>query len=168
MIIEDLLWRPGLEAFASKPDMDALTEADSLTEAQLLDVRIVARTSTVGLLFETRQAQQIREGNTAVLIAHGVRACSWKADRIPRGSYARTVFVDDPSTATGRLSLSIGMGAKYGARLALDADAAAFFIGEVPGLHEAPPDYGQDEATIRAQLPDWQSQVLILRATFLE
>jgi len=65
MKIKDLLLpSPGLRAYAAAPEMDPLTEEDALQEAQLLDVRFDALSLTVGLLFELRMAQQLREANT--------------------------------------------------------------------------------------------------------
>lgn len=78
MKIDDLLLSdPALRAYASTPEMDPLTEEDALQEAQVLDVRFDALAGVVGVLFELRQALQLQEANTGVLVAHGVRELTW-------------------------------------------------------------------------------------------
>src|SRR4051794_19506320 len=78
MKIVDLLpLGSALRQHASLPEMDPLTEEDALQEAQLLDVRFDALAGFVGLVFELRQALQLREANTGVLVAHGVRTLTW-------------------------------------------------------------------------------------------
>jgi hypothetical protein len=69
MKIEDLFTDADRRRLTAQPEMDPLTEASALQEAQLLDVRVHALSSTVGLLFDLRTALQFMEGNTALLIA---------------------------------------------------------------------------------------------------
>lgn len=78
MKIDDLLLSdPALRAYAPMPEMDSLTEEDALQEAQVLDVRFDALAGVVRILFELRQALQLQEANTGVLVAHGVRELTW-------------------------------------------------------------------------------------------
>ena len=166
MIIEDLLWASGLQRYASKPEMDPLRDPDALIEAQLLDVRVHVRTSTAALLFGMWTALQIREGNTAVLVAHGVRSCSWMAER-RRGRSSAWPAGSSGTTLVGGL-LNFDIGFLTGARLHLSAESMAFFVGDVPPRVGPPPDYGDDdEATIRAGLPGWRSEFFPIRAAFL-
>jgi hypothetical protein len=168
-IEELLLSGPELRRYAALPEMDPLTEEDALQEAQLLDVRFDALRSTVGLLFELRMALQLRESNTGVLVAHGVRELSWSAG--PR-STAKTAWVvggSAPHNENRLFGIKLGMWPSPGAQLNLVAEGAAFFTGDVPDLSETPPDYGgDDEATIRGQLAGWHSAFTPTHAVFLD
>ena len=142
MKIDDLMsLDPELRRYASMPEMDPLTEEDALQEAQVADVRFDALTRVVGIIFELRQALQLREANTGVLIAHGVRELSWSGSKRDEGLSAWPIGSSVPRT-TGRLfSLSLGMWPAPGAELSLTAESASFFVGDVPGLADTPPDY---------------------------
>jgi hypothetical protein len=147
MTIEDLLRDTLAGAELAMPAMDPLREADALQEAQLLDMRIAAATSTVGLLFEMRTALQLREGNAAVLVGYQARALDWSV--APRqGMTAWTVVGSQPSNEGLTLDFYPA------ARLRLAAERAAFFIVNVHGIGDAPPDYMNDSAAvIQAGIP---------------
>jgi hypothetical protein len=164
MRIDELLDDPCRRKHAAMPEADALTESDALQEAQLLDVRLDALRSSVWLLFDCRGALQIEMGNTAVIVAYGLRRFSWVAQ--PRGRLtARTVVSSEPIVRGGLWSLSLGF--VPSARLELEADAAEFFVGDVPGCDEAPPNYTEtDEPTIRAGVPSWTSTFEPVHAVF--
>jgi hypothetical protein len=56
-----------------------------------------------------------------------------------------------------------------GARLTLAAASAAFFVGDVHGLPEAPPDYSQaDRGSIMAKVAGWNSPFDPVSAVFLD
>lgn len=165
--VEDLLAAPGLRQYAAKPEMDPLTEADALQEAQLLDVRFDALRSTIGLLFELRVALQLREASTGVLVAHGVQEFRWSAKRRSTGRTAWNIIGSTPhhEDQVFRLSLLIWPEAQ----LKLSATSAAFYMGDVPGLDEIPPDYSDnDEAAIRSGLAGWRSAFSPVYAVFLD
>jgi hypothetical protein len=149
-----------------EPDPNPLTEDDALQEAQLLSVRFGAVTGAAGLLFELRTALQLDEGNTGLLVAHGVRELVWSAPERD----GRTAWTVGGSTVVRRprFELELGLWPSPGAQLRLAAERAAFFIGDVPSLGDAPPDYGEDdEAAIRAALADWDSPFELAGAAFL-
>lgn len=105
--IEELLSLDArLRRFAAQPEMDPLTENDALQEAQLLDVRVDALRSTVGLLFELRVALQLREANTGALVAHGVRKISWSSSPRPTPRTAWNVMSPTPRCSAGGGSAS--------------------------------------------------------------
>lgn len=170
MTIEDLLLpSPGLRAYAAQPEMDPLTEDDALQEAQLLDIRCDALRLTVGLLFDLRLALQLREANTGVLVARGVRELSWSAASRSTDLTTWTVGGSVPRNENQLFGLKLGMWPAPGAQLSLVAESAAFFAGDVPGLAETPPDYGDDDdTTIRAGLAGWNSQFTPVHAVFLD
>lgn len=157
-----------LREYASQPEMDPLTEDDALQEAQLLDVRFDALRSTVGLLFELRTALQLREGNTGVLVAGGVRELSWSAGQRSTSRTAWTVGGSVTSNADRLFGLDLGMWPAPGAQLRVVAESAAFFVGDVPGLDRIPDYLDDDEATIRAQLAGWHSEFVPVHAVFLD
>lgn len=152
--------------FAARPEMDPLTEDDALQEAQLLDVRIDASRSTVGLLFELRVALQLREANTGVLVAHGVRNIRWTASPRSTTRTAWNVITSTPRYADRLFELNLGFWPE--GRLELSAGQAAFFVGDVGGIGAAPPDYGGDESTIQAGLAGWHSTFTPVHAVFLD
>lgn len=165
--IGELLWPdPELRRFAAQPEMDPLTEQGALQEAQLLDVRFDALRSTVGLLFELRLALQLREANTGVLVARGVRELSWTAG--PRSTLrtAWTVGGSIPNNENRLFGLTLGMWPD--AQLTLKAESAAFFAGDVPGLDRIPDYMDDDEATVHAQLAGWHSEFVPVHAVFLD
>ncbi len=165
MMIEELLVDPRRREYAAEPEMDALTERGALQEAQLLDARVDVLRSTAWLLFDCRGALQIEMGNTAIIAAQGVRRLSWVAS--PRGRLTAWSVVDSaPSVAEGAWSLSLAFAPS--ARLELEAESAEFYVGDVPGCDEAPPDYGEDDDTIRAGLAHWRSTFDPVHAAFLD
>jgi len=162
LLTPDIRWR----AFASQPEMDPLTEDDALQEAQLLDVRFDALRATAGLLFELRTALQLREANTGVLIARGVRTLSWSSD--PRSTERTAWTVGGSVTRNIDRLFGLELGLWPGAQLVVVAESAAFFAGDVPGLDRIP-DYGSDDdATIRANLAGWRSEFMPVHAVFLD
>jgi hypothetical protein len=145
-------------AYGTPPDMDPLTENGALQETQLLDLRFDALTLTVGLLFELRTALQLRDGNTGVLVAHGVRELSWSGPRRATSLTAWTVGGSMARCDAGLLRLDLGMWPAPGAQLSLLAERAAFFSGDVPGLDTAPPNYSDVErAGIVEKVAGWDS-----------
>jgi hypothetical protein len=62
----------------------------------------------------------------------------------------------------------LGIGMWPDAGLELAAEAAAFYVGDVPGLHRIPNYIEDDEATIRAQLAGWDSPFTPVHAVFLD
>lgn len=170
MRVDDLLrLDAGLSRYAALPEMDPLTEEDALQEAQLLDVRLDARTGVVGVLFELRSALQLREGNTGVLVASGVREVAWAGPRRDTALTAWSVGSSVPGPRNGLFGLSLVLWPHPGARLQVTSEAAAFFVGQVPGLPEVPPDYLDLGPTQLAdEVAHWGSTFVPLGAAFLD
>lgn len=170
MKIYDLLFLdPALREYASLPEMDPLTEEDALQEAQVIDVRFDALTGVAGILFELRQALQLQEANTGVLVARGVRELTWAGPRSDAPLTAWSIGSSAPSAKDRLFGLSLVMWPHPGAQLTLTAESAAFFVGDVPGLPAAPPDYGSgDRCLIAAEIPGWDSPFEPVSAVFLD
>jgi hypothetical protein len=167
MVIEDLFDYPLRRAYAAMPEMDALTEPDALQEADLVDIRFDVSRSVVGLLFDLRSALQFRMANTALLVGHDVQRFTLSGETSPgRSRMAHYVVSSRPDNRD--LQFSIAIGCLQACRLELAAASAEFFVGDIPDLPEAPPDFGRDdEATIKAGMPGWGSQFEPGWATFL-
>lgn len=164
-----LLPSPGLRALGAQPEMDPLTEADALQEAQLLDVRFDALTLTVGLLLELRMALQLREANTGVLSVRGVRRLSWSGPSRATDLTAWSIGSSVPLAEDGAFTLTLSMWPAPGAQFTVVAESAAFFAVDVPGLDEVPPDYGAlDGVTVREGLASWDSEFVPVHAVFLD
>lgn len=162
MIIEDLLAGWEQLVFSEAPDVNPLTDEDALQEAQLLDVRFDAVRSSVGLLFELRNALQIRTANTGVLVAQEVTRLSWSARPRPTVRTAWSIIDSSPKHEDQVFDLRLTMFPS--AQLELAARNASFYIGDVQGIGDAPPDYGDKEDVIRVGLPGWSSTLSAVRA----
>lgn len=165
--IEALLDDPGRRAYAAQPEADLLTERDALQEAHVLGIRVDAGESRVAVLFDLRQALQFREGDTAVLVAHGVEKLEWSGAGSQRSHrMAHPVMSSIPGHSHGRVRLVLEC--LRGARLEVVAASGEFFVGNVPGLPEAPPNLVEDdESKIRAEMQGWSSPFEPEWATFL-
>lgn len=157
----------GMRRDATLPEMDPLTEEDALQEAQLLDVRLDAKAGVVGVLFELRTALQLREGNAGVLVASGLRDLVWERPRRDTTLTAWSVVSSVPRSRDGLFGLSLWFWPD--ARLRLTSEAAAFFVGQVPGLPEAPPDYhDRSLKEVANEVPQWGSTFVPLSAVYFD
>lgn len=170
MKIDDLfLMDATLRAHASRPEVDPLTEEDALQEAQVLDVQFDAVAGVAGILLELRQALQLREANTGVLIARGVRELTWSGPSRDTPLTAWSIGSSVPQAQDRLFRLSLVLWPHPGAWLSLTAEAAAFFAGVIPGLTEAPPDYtDRDGATLGHEVARWDSIFEPVSAVFLD
>lgn len=145
-------WPPAGE----RPEMDPLTEADALVEAQLVEVLIISTVLRCGLLFDLRQALQLRRGNTALLLFDGLREFDWVADRWETARTAWNVVSSTPESDDRGMALLLDFFPD--ARAHVVAGRAAFYVGNVPHLLDRPPDFGDDsDATIAEQMATMQS-----------
>jgi hypothetical protein len=152
LLHQDEGWPRGLEPL----EMDPLRERDALQEAQVLDVRLDAVRSAVGLLFELRVALQLRRPNTGVLVVPNVRALSWDAEARSTARTAWNVVGSTPQTRERSFGLTLGTSPN--ARLSLQGGSAAFFAGNVPNLDRIPDYFEDSESVVRAGIAGWHSQ----------
>lgn len=151
------------------PEVNPLAEEHALQEAQVLDVRFDVVTAVVGVLFELRQALQLREASAGVLVVRGVREFAWSGPDRGTELTAWSVGSSVPSTKGRLFSLSLVMWPHPGAHLVLAGESAAFFVGDVPGLQDVPPDYGLgDRRAIDSDVATWSSLFLPVSAAFLD
>jgi hypothetical protein len=168
MTIEELLRDPTRQKYAAMPESDALTEVDALTEADLLDIRLMLSEVSVALLFDLRNALGFRMADAAALVMRGVRQVESTWGEPPRrGRYVHAVMSSKP-TVNGHL-FAFELGCLGGALVRTVAASAEFFVGDIPGLPEAPPDFiGDDESTIAAGMPNWHRTFEPEWATFID
>lgn len=170
MRIEDVLHLdPALRQYASLPEMDPLTDHDALQEAQVLDVRLDALSGVVGILFDLRQALQLQEANTGVFVGRGVRELRWSGPSRDTALTAWSIGSSVPRTEDRVFALSLVMWPHPGAQLTLAVESAAFYVGDVPGLAEAPPDYtDRDRTNLDHAVACWDSSFEPVSAVFLD
>src|SRR4051794_21274053 len=167
MLIEELLRASADRDPAVHADIDPLRDSDALQESQLLDVRFDAVSSTIGILLELRTALQMIEGNTAVLVARGVREFAWSAGSRSTDRTAWNVVGSESRIVGQLITLEFDFVPNAGTRLV--AETAAFYAGDVASLAEQLPDYQMDDdATIQANLASWRSSFSLRWATFLD
>jgi hypothetical protein len=160
MIIEKLL--TSCPAFSEPPEINPLTDEDALQEVQLIDVRFDAISSSVGLLLELRNALQIRTANTGVLIARAVTRLSWSAAPRVTPRTAWNIIGSLPRHESHRFDLRLTMFPS--AVLDLTAASASFYAGNVEGIGEAPPNYGDEQEVVQLGLPSWTASLSAIRA----
>lgn len=108
------------------------------------------------LLFDCRGALQVDEGNTAVVVVHGLSHLAWTAEPAPRGRMNRAVELWTPASRSEAFTLTAALW--RAGTLELRGRAAEFFLGDVPGCDDPPPNFVvDDEATVRAGLASWSS-----------
>lgn len=169
MTIDELLRNPERRDHAAMPETDALTEVDGLQEADLVDARLDVARSLLVVLFDLRTSLQFRMANTAVLVMHDVAEVQWVADERweHRRRVAHYVMSSKPNIEGDRFTFELVC--LRGWRLSAVASTAEFFVGDVPDLPEAPPSFVEDdEQTIAAGMPAWDSMFKPEWATFLD
>lgn len=168
MTIDELLRSPQRRDHAAMPETDALTEVDGLQEADLVDARLIVGEASLAVLFDLRTALQYRMANTAILVMRDVGQVNWICleQRGPR-RVAHYVMSSKPDVKESLFGLELVC--LRGWRLSASAAYAEFFVGDVPDLPEAPPNFIEDdERTIVAGMPAWDSMFKPEWATFLD
>lgn len=167
MIIEDFLGSPERILLPEHAEVDALRCPGALEDSALLDVRISGVWPRAWLLFDCKGALDVRQGNTAVLVAHGLRTISWKSDGDPPGRLNRAVGIWQPTVGNSEWHLQVSLWRNV--TLELTARSAEFYVGNVPGGDDPPPDFGTaTDDEIRAGLADWSSEFEPEYATFVD
>lgn len=138
MTIEDLLVWADRRSLTAVPEADALAETDALLEAALLAVRFDATALSAWLLFDCRGAVHLEMGNTAVVAVHGVTGLQWRTE--PRSTRTWWAVLGwRPTRATGSVSYSADL--SPGGYFQVEGTAAEFYVGNIPGGDEPPPDF---------------------------
>jgi len=152
-------------------NFDALRVVDVLREAQVLDIRCECIRMTVGLLLEMRTAISLVGYDAALIVARGVRLCSWEigdreGDHGPlEAIHGATWWIGGSELVPLNTSLSkfeFTLACSTSAWLRIRADRFDFFLAKVPNLPEIP-DYGAGPSSlVRASIPDWNKPCIPL------
>jgi hypothetical protein len=165
MRIADLLATTD-RSFASIPEMDPLTEENALQEAALLAIAADSMSSSVGVLLDLRLALQLRSGNVGLLVVRQVDHLVW-SDSAPASRKWHVVGESVPENQNGNTRIRLGL--ISGATFSISGRTSEFYVGTVPFIQDAPPDLTSSDRThIAAQLPNWESPIQPIHATFVD
>ncbi|RLK60071.1 hypothetical protein [Actinokineospora cianjurensis] len=161
MRIRDLLVGAQARAVGGIEDT-YLLEQDSLQEVELVDAWLDLPWSTLALLVDLRGALQLDEGSAGLILLSGVRNLNWQfpGDRwnpMPR------LIVSSAFEIGERVTASLGM-ISGGGDIELQAQRCSFWTGDIPGLPEVRPPYGEaSRQEIDRDTPAWDSEFVPLR-----
>ncbi|MEV6117634.1 hypothetical protein AB0L59_35445 [Streptomyces sp. NPDC052109] len=158
--------RREISALAEAAAPDPLREADALQEAQLLDSRVCQLTSTAALLFELRTSLQFDTGNAALLVVRGLSSFGWKSSVVQVPLAALTVVSSLPDRAADSFRARFEFFPD--AQLDVAGKQAEFYVLEVDGIGDVPPDYTElSQERIERELPSWCSMCSPLQMSSL-
>ena len=155
MLARDLLIAPRPEGLA-EPEVDPLTEADALLEAQVLEILFDVKRATLGVLFELRTAAIMTESNAGVLVAQGVHSFSWQGEQRDTKLTAWTVLTSEVKR-TSEVSLDLQFHPH--AQITLTASSLHYTNCNVATIGDVPPDYSEDFASTHPLLANWESKI---------
>jgi hypothetical protein len=167
VILEEFLTSDARRGVSRAAEVDALRDRDALQDAALLDIRVSGVWSCAWLLLDCKGALNVRDGNTAVLVVHGLDEFTWVSENDPPGRLNRAVESWTPTVKDPGWRLSAMLWRT--ATLTVVARSGEFYVGDVPGGDDPPPDFGvDDDATVRAGLASWASEFSPYYCSFLE
>lgn len=165
MRIDDLLVSDDRRDMAAAPEVDALVDDGALAEAALFDIRMDLVRGAMWMLFDCRGALQISAGNTAVLVVQAVRSVHW-AGCVVEPRVWRAVSGWKVRRSHSRL-LEFEITMEPTATLRVAGTSGEFFVGDVPGCDDAPPDFlAASDEEVRAGLQSWASIFNPIHASF--
>lgn len=164
MNIQEFLQSDARYAVEREPEADALRQLDALQESALVDIRMNIVESTAWILLDCRGSLHVPEANTAVLVLHGANHASWKLPGT--GIFAWQTVIDwKVNEVDGGIELFIGLLA--GGDVIMRAARGEYFVGDVPGGDDAPPDFTTSTyAEVRAGMAAWTSEFSPRGASF--
>ncbi|WP_163275055.1 hypothetical protein [Cellulomonas iranensis] len=166
MRIDDFLVSEGRRDYAAAPEADALIEDGALQEAALLDVKLCAVTGVAWILFDCRGALQLESGNTAILVLRSLSELQWEGQ--PTGVRTWPAVTRWSVRSPGAHLLEVVAGIEPAATLRAVCAAGEFFVGDVPGCDDPPPNFlTASEGELRAGLQGWASEFEPVHASFL-
>ena len=114
------------------------------------------RAAARGSYLDCKVPLNIRDGNTAVLVVHGLDELTWVSENDPPGRLNRADESWTPTIKDPGWGLSAMLWRN--ATLTVAARSGEFYVGDVPGGDDPPPDFAvEDGATVRARLASWAS-----------
>jgi len=165
-MISEFLTSPQRFGVVEPPEMDALIEDSALEEAALFDIRVNAVDASAWLLLDCKGALEVRAGNTAIVVIKSLQHLEWTCPSPAPHSWC-TVWAWKPSIAEGLLTVEFVLDG--GGEFRATGSAAEFFVGDVPGGDDPPPNFtSATDEEIRKGLAQWSSPFTPLRASFLD
>ena len=145
--------------------VNPLRDPQVLREAYFVHICHDVVHSRVQVILDCRFAAGFTEANTGLLILEGVSDFTWHVDRHGRDGVEYTIGRWSPNLAAdGDWSVLVLF--ERNGELVLKGRRARFFLLDVPGMDDAPPDFGSATAEeVRAGLPDWDSDGRIVQMT---
>jgi len=163
--IESFLHDERRFALQDPTETDPFVDLGALQEAALLDVRIDLIRSRALMLFDLKGALQVRDGNTGVLVIDKLESLDSEMPVEPFDYHYPTVVGWVPSSLYGNVTIEIGLLSDASYRVV--GQGGEFFVGNVPGMDEAPPDVLKaNEDGILAGFQNWSSEFEPLQALF--
>lgn len=166
MRVRDLLAGAALPGPIGNPEMDPLTEEDALREAWLTQVVFDAVNMRAGLLFDLRNALQLRTAFTGLLVLRGVEELSWNNERRDTIRTAWNVDASEPASEGELIHLRLLFFPD--ATMTVAARSAAFYAGNVPGLSDTPPNFTDSDQQVSSGMASMDSPFEPTQATFIE
>jgi hypothetical protein len=132
------------------PDPDALREVDALQESQVVATHFDAAAGTLATLLDLRVSLQYRHNNSALIVCHGVQGFAWDGFRrlVVPDRLAWTVLSSTFNVTASGIEMTLLLFPD--GSFTVGAVTAVLYIGNVPALPNAPPDFTEDAAHVDA------------------
>lgn len=146
--------------------LNPLTDNGSLTEAEIVDVRLSAQCSRAGIIVDLRSSLHFVGPNVALVVLTGVSKVSWgNRDSHLWGPNSWGPFYAswEPTAAGSEYTLEIP-GITVGAVLTVSATGAQMYVGNIEELYDDSPipDMSKEsDAVIIAGYPRWLSVMTV-------
>ena len=146
--------------------LNPLTDNGSLTEAEIVDVRLSAQRSRVGIIVDLRSALYFAAPNAALVVLTGVTDVSWhNRDSHVWGPHSWGAFYAswEPTATAADYTLKVP-GITVGAILTVSAASVQMYVGKIAELHDDRPVPNMSEeadADIIAGFPQWSSEMAV-------
>lgn len=172
MRIQDL-FRRRVQDLPGEPRHSPLLVEELFEDAELLDVRIDATLSTVGILFEMRPSELKyvlgdKRMNCGALVLRQATQVKWDCDASEKtGLCTWPVGRSRFHFNAGLFEASLLLGVFRTMTLSLSAMQVEFYAGTVPVLSREIPDYTEHES-VAGLVPDWSMEFIPTNAWYLD
>jgi hypothetical protein len=169
MSIEELLRSESSLQLSPLPENDPLRDSDALQEADLVGIWVDVLRSTTTVLFDLRNAIELRSGNTGLVSFIGAPSVTYHSTDDRREPFVSHLVVGSTvESSAGSLCLTVSLDSwdPHGEEVVVSGGLARFLYGEVPGLSPAPPNFPDDPRNeILSHMPSWRSEFILLHAS---
>ncbi|MEU3826596.1 hypothetical protein GT045_05625 [Streptomyces sp. SID486] len=163
--IEDLFTAQEYRRAPEAAAWDPFAQDDVLHDTQLLDARVCPTANRAALLFDMRTASYFPTGNAALVVVRGLQAFHWTGAAQSLPLMAFSVMSSRMSAVSGgglRMDLEFFPDGEF----SVSGERADFYLLEVRGISEAPPNYVDSRLDeVRHALPWWDGDCTVLQST---